>query len=174
MAIKPLREKRAHQDDVVKRVPVKPKWEEYNVENTMEICHYCLFHVFIRGYSHHCSSESCCFCLLPLFSSSVKTRMMFKPHVLYASWCICQVCFHWTWSCLNKCFFSYFKFCFVLNIYILILFLRRLKKKGGGTGLNDKEKGKEKSRLTVYYHKISLVWQPVLEITKLIKSSKTQ
>ncbi len=48
-ASKPLQEKRALWDDVIKSAPVKPQIAENHVENLREIWHLCFFHVLMSG-----------------------------------------------------------------------------------------------------------------------------
>lgn len=47
VAVVPLREKRVRQDDVIKRVSIKPHVVENNVEKKKEIIHFFLFHLVI-------------------------------------------------------------------------------------------------------------------------------
>lgn len=45
--VKPLQRKRTQQDYVIDSVPVKPQTEENHVEDVMEMCNLCLFHVLL-------------------------------------------------------------------------------------------------------------------------------
>ncbi len=83
--IKPLQKKRAPRDDVIKREPGKSQMVENNVENIMDMWHFCLFHVLMwrRLQSPHWSTQTWCFHLLTFFISSVVWRL---------EWCLSHIC----------------------------------------------------------------------------------